>query len=73
MAKKLKASDNKAKDTEKKIPPIPRQPSNLDAMNLIDGCVSQAPLSRTLHVQAQKALQQISAALGELDRLKNSN
>ncbi len=70
MSKKLKAKLNKAKDVETK--PMPRQQQNhLQALQFIDQCVAMAPLGRTQHVQAQQALQQLSGALGELERLKN--
>lgn len=71
---KVKASKNKAKDTEPKskiVPPQRQQPAtHLQMLQFIDRCVSMASLSRNDHVQAQQALRQISGALGELEQLK---
>ena len=77
MGKKprIKAKQNKAKDVERKPPPaiaMPprRQLSNIQVLGFLDYCVEKSPISRGAHVHAQQALRQISAALGELDRLK---
>ena len=41
-----------------------------DEMNLIDGCLSMAHLSRVQHVQAQQAIMRVEKALTELDTLR---
>lgn len=76
MSKKPKATRNKAENIETKpVPPIPtppRQPPNhRQALQFLDNIVAMAPVSRQAHIQAQQALQQLSEAIGELERLKN--
>ncbi len=41
-----------------------------EEINLIDGCLSMAHLSRTQHVQAQQAVMRVEKALTELDTLR---
>ena len=65
VEKKVQASRNLAKDVQ-----TPPGANNLQALQFVDGCVSQAQLSRQQHVQAQSALRQLSLALGELNGLR---
>jgi hypothetical protein len=64
MAKKPKPSENKAKDVE-----TPRL-NHQGALQFLDIAVSMSPLTRQQHVQAQQAVQQLDAALVELEQLK---
>ncbi len=73
MAKRPKSKNNKAGNVEKIPTPTRMRPNHLQALQFIDGCVASAPLGRNEHIQVQNALQQISSALGELERLKKGN
>ena len=82
MSKKVKASQNKAKDVEKKPPPQisppPRQQANYRQMfQFLDGVISEAPVSRRTHIQAQQSIQQIEREMSrltkEVEQLKRPN
>lgn len=73
MSKKLKSSRNKSKDVETKpvpqITPPPRQQANYHQMfQFLDGVLSEAAVKRNVHVQAQKALQQIHSEISRLTK-----
>ena len=61
---KLKATKNKAEDVEE------QQPTNQQALQILDSCAARAPLNRQAHFQVQQASQQLSKALQELEKLK---
>ncbi len=57
-------TQNKAEDVEE------QQPTNQQALQILDSCASRAPLNRQAHFQVQQATQQLSKALQELKKLK---
>ena len=61
---KPKSTENKAEDVEQ------QQPTNQQALQILDSCASRAPLNRQAHFQVQQATQQLSKALQELEKLK---
>ena len=69
---KVKASKNVAKDVEVKDVEVKTQQSSYHrALQLVDGAVALAPLSRIQHIQVQQAIQELNRALDKLDSLKN--
>ncbi len=67
IKRKPKATQNKAEDVEQ------QQPTNQQALQILDSCASRAPLNRQAHFQVQQATQQLSKALQELEELKKGN
>lgn len=69
---KIRARKNQAKDVETpQLPTVPKQqPNHCQALQFLDSIVAMAPVSRQAHIQAQQALQQLSGAIAELERLK---
>lgn len=73
MGKKPKATKNLAKDVETpQLPITPRQqPNHRQALQFLDSVVAMSPVNRQAHIQAQSAMQQLSGAIAELEKLKN--
>lgn len=66
---KAEAKKNLAKDVE--TTRLPQQPpDNRTALRFLDSMVALSPISRQQHISAQAAIQQLSMAIGELERLK---
>ena len=63
IKKNPEATQNKAEDVE-------QQPTNQQALQILDSCASRAPLNRQAHFQVQQASQQLSRELQELEKLK---
>lgn len=73
MSKKIRATENKAKDVETpQLPPAPRQqPNHRQVLQFLDQVCGLAPVNRQTHIQVQQSLQQLSGAIVELEKLKN--
>lgn len=69
---KIRVAKNKAKNVETpQLPAMPRQQANhRQVLQFLDSIVAMAPVSRQAHIQAQGALQQLSGAIAELEKLK---
>lgn len=72
MSKRPKASNNKAENVETpQLPTAPRQqPNHRQALQFLDSVVAMSPVNRQAHIQAQQAMQQLSGAIAELEKLK---